>query len=640
MPTPSSHPRPRLPLAAALALAAAALIARPAHAEAPRFEADVDRNQVTVGDAFVYEVTLGVGQDQVSDYRPPEFKGVRVLSASRAPNQSTQMQFGGAGMFVQATYTWDYQLQALQKGPVTIGPARVRVNGQEFKTSPVTVVVGSAGATAPPPLSAPQAAAPATPGAPAPEPPGGAPPEAASGGSFIRLVTDKQKAYVGEAISATWFLYLNQPADKYDTQVEPTMEGFWTEDVTLPSRRGGMVLNDEVVQGRHYQVGAAMRKVLFALHPGHLTITPMEAQLSRVDFFGAQMRSQRVRSAPTTLDILPLPTAGQPNAFDPANVGTFTLTRRIDRTQVATGDAVTLTLEIGGHGNIRKVALPPVPQVDGWKTYDPRVQVTVDPGNGVEGTKKAEILMLPQRPGTFEIPAQTLDYFDPTTERYAQATVPPIAVTVTGAALAAGAGGAGAAAAAGPAAGTGAENVIATEIRPIHARGELRRNLSATLLHTRAFIGVLVAPPLLFGLALFGLGMRDKLSADTGAARRRRSRQRVQAHLQAAEAHRRRRDLGAFYNELDRVVREAMSHRLGVAAAGLRIDELRAHLASLGLGEADAARVVALLEDCDRARFAPGSMAGDDAALGAALDQAGEVVTAIESAPGRGGERT
>lgn len=629
-------PRPlrRLsPLTAAALVAGTLATAGPARAEAPRFQADVDRAQVTAGDAFVYEVTLGVGQDQVSDYRPPDFKGLRVLSASRQPNQSTQMQFGGAGMFVQVTYTWQYQLQTQQKGAVTIGPARVKVNGHEFKTSPVTVAVGSAGATAPPPM--PQAAAPA--GA-APSPPTDtAVPEAASGGSFIRVVTDKQKAYVGDAISATWFLYLNQPADKYDTQVEPTMEGFWTEDVALPSRRGGMVLNEEVVQGRRYQVGPAMRKALFPLHPGRLTIGPMEAQLSRVDFFGTPMRSQRLRSSPTTLEILPLPTAGQPNAFDPANVGTFTLTRRIDRTQVATGEAVTLTLEIGGHGNIRKVALPATPKLDGWKTYDPRVQVNIDPGNGVEGTKSAEILMLPQRPGTFEIPGQTLDYFDPATEKYQQATVPPIAITVTGAAIAGSAGGATAPAAAVP--GAGLENVIAGEIRPIHTRGQLRGAPGSTFLRsggvTGAFWAVLLGPPLLFGLALLGLGLRDKLSADTGATRRRRSRKKVQAHLAAAEGHRRRRELGAFYNELDRLVREALSHRLGATAAGLRMDELREHLGTLGLAGADTARVVTLLEDCDRARFAPGSMASDDASLAAALERAGEVVAAIESAPGR-----
>ncbi|HEY4185419.1 MAG TPA: BatD family protein [Polyangia bacterium] len=627
------RPALRRHLTAGLAVAAviAAAAPRAAHAEPPRFQADVDSNQVLVGDSFIYEVTLGVGQDQVSDYRPPDFKGLRVLSASRAPNQSTQMQFGGAGMFVEVSYSWRYQLAAQQKGNITIGPARVRVNGHELHTSPVTVAVGGASANTPPPLPAPAGNTNATPAAPPTDAP---PPEAADGGSFIRLVTDKQKAYVGEAIAATWFLYMNQPHDKYDTQVEPTMEGFWTEDVTLPNRRGGMVLNEELVQGRRYQVGPAMKKVLFPLHAGRLTVTPMEAQLSRVDFFGTAMRSQHVRSAPTIIEVLPLPKEGQPTNFDAANVGTFTLARRVDRTQVAVGDAVTLTVDIGGHGNIRKVALPPSPKLDGWKTYDPRVQINVDPGNGVEGTKTAEILLLPERPGTFTIPGQTLDFFDPASGRYEQAITTPIAVTVTGTAIAAtGAGGA-----SGPtaAAGAGIENVIATEIRPIHNRTELRRELGATFLRTRGFLGVLLAPPLLFGLVVFGFGLRDRLTEDSGATRRRRSRKKVQAHFVAAEAHRRRRELAAFHIEIDRVIRETMSHRLGVPVAGLRMDEVRAHLAALGLAEADADRVVALLEECDRARFAPGSVPSDDAALGATLDRAVEAVGLLEGAS-RGG---
>lgn len=629
------HPAAGIVLVATAAAIAGTARSRPAHAEAPRFQAEVDRNHAVVGDSFICEVTLNVGQDQVTDYRPPDFKGLRVLSAARVPNQSTQMQFGGAGMFVEVSYSWRYELAAQQKGSVTIGAAHVRVNGREFHTSPVVVSVGSsAGATTPPPLQAPSAGSgpPSAPGA------GEAPPpEAADGGSFIRLVTDKQKVYVGEAIAATWFLYMNQPHEKFDTQVEPTMEGFWTEDVTLPSRRGGMVLNDEIVQGRRYQVGPVMRKALFPLRAGHLGITSMEAELSHVDFFGTAARSQHVRSTPTTIEVLPLPRDGQPAGFDPANVGAFTLARRIDRSQVGVGEAVTLTLDIAGRGNIRKLGLPPLPKFEGWKTYDPRLQINIDPGNGVEGTKTAEILLLPDRPGAFNIPGQTLDFFDPATGHYAQVTAPPIAVTVTGTGMTApGAGGTNATGTAGVAnqAGGAVENVISAEIRPIHARAELRRDLGATFLRTRAFLGFLAAPPLLFGVLVLGFGLRDRLTRDSGATRRRRSRRKVQAHFAAAEAHRRRREVGAFHIEIDRVVREAMSHRLGTPVAGLRMEEIRTHLFAMGLGEADAGRIVGLLEECDRARFAPGSVPGDDAALAATLDRAAEVVGGIEGSPG------
>ncbi|HEY8922931.1 MAG TPA: BatD family protein [Polyangia bacterium] len=621
-------------LAATLAAALTAAAGADARAEAPRFQGEVDRNQVTVGEPFIYQVTVSVGNDQVTDYRPPDFKGLRVLSAPRAPNQSTQMQFGGAGMYVEVNYSWRYELAATQKGNVAIGPARIKVNGQEFRSTVVTVAVGAAGGPppSPPPVAGPPSPAPAS-GAVAPPSSGVVP---AGGGSFIRLVTDKQKAYVGEAISATWFLYMNQSHNKYDVQKEPTMEGFWTEDVTLPSRRGGMILNEELVQGRPYQVGAAMKKALFPLHAGRLSITPMEAQLSRVDFFGTAVRSQRVTSSPVEIEVLPLPKDGQPPGFDPANVGTFTIATKVDRPQVATGEAVTLTVEIAGHGNVRKVALPAVPDLDGWKKYDPRVNVTIDPATGADGTKVAEILLLPARPGRFTVPALTLDTFDPAIGRYRHAVTDPIELTVTGAALAGagdgpGPGGPGAAPAAGSGSGSSVDNVIASEIRPIHARAELRRDLGATFWRTRAFLGVVVGPPLLFGLVVVGLRVRDRRARDTDAIRRRRSREKVRAHFAAAEGHRRNRQVAAFYIEIERVLREALSHRLGVAAAGLTMDDVRARAGELGLTSADADKLVAALEECDRARFAPGSVPSDDAALGAALDRAAELAAQIEA---------
>src|SRR3954453_7869863 len=111
------------PRAVATVLAVLAVaVAGAARAEAPRFLGEVDRNQVTVGEPFVYQVTLSAGNDQISDYRPPDFKGFRVLSTPRAPNQSTQMQFGAAGMFVEVNYSWRYELAAQQKGNLSIGP--------------------------------------------------------------------------------------------------------------------------------------------------------------------------------------------------------------------------------------------------------------------------------------------------------------------------------------------------------------------------------------------------------------------------------------------------------------------------------------------------------------------------------------
>jgi hypothetical protein len=643
-------------LAAALAAAAILTYAGAARAEAPRFIAEVDRNQVAVGEPFVYEVTLSVGNDQISDYRPPDFKGLRVLRTPAAPNQSTQMQFGGAGMFVQISYSWRYELAATQKGTITIGPAHARVGGQDFRSSLVTVSTSasaaprpmgtpSGAAAAPVPQSSydPSGAAPSTAGPPGVPP--GVPPEASEGGSFIRMVTDKQKVYVGEALSAAWYLYMSEPADKYDTQVEPHTEGFWTEDVTVPSRRGGLLLSQEVVQGRPYQVGMVLKKALFPLEPGRLTITPMEAEIARSDFFGSAVRTQRVRSAPSVIEVLPLPKTSQqtsqPVGFDPANVGTYTLAARVDRDKVAVGEPVTLTIEVAGQGNLRKLALPAIPRLEGWKTYEPRVNVVIDPASGTSGTKIAEVLLLPERSGAVVLPALGLDTFDPASHRYARAETKPMTLTATGDGAAAVPGAP--ASSATKAGGAFNENVIAGEIRPVHARAPLRRDLGTTFFRTRGFEFLLVLPPLGLVLAVAGFRLRDRLTQDTGSRRRRRARQKVRAHLSAADRHRLRGEAGAFFIEIDRVIREALTSRLGHPVKGLRMDELRALLAARGLPVKEIDRVIALLEECDKARFAPGGIgmnvgsdggaASLDSSLATTLDLASDLILFIEKAP-------
>ncbi|MES1171829.1 MAG: BatD family protein [Bacteroidota bacterium] len=624
-----------------------------ARAEPPRFIAEVERNQVPVGEVFVYQVTLSVGGDEVSDYRPPDFKGFRVLSRPTAPNQSTQMQFGGAGMFVQISFTWRYEIAAAQKGSLTIGAARARVGGQDFRSNVVVVsasgaaAAGSSAAARVDPTSPTSPTSPAQPGvgpAPGAAGPGELPPEASSGGSFIRVTTDKQKVFVGEAVSATWSLYMSQAADKYDTRVEPQTEGFWSEDIQVQSRRGGLVLSQEMVQGRNYQVGTVVKRALFPLRSGRLTITPMEAEISRSDFFGNAVRSQRVRSVPTVIEVMPLPKAGQPSGFEVANVGTFTLAARVDRAQVPVGEAVTVTIEVGGRGNLRKLVLPSVQKPDGWKAYEPRVNTVIDPASGVTGTKTAEVLLLPERPGTVTVPALVLDTFDPETQRYVRAETTPITLTATGDAVAvtAGVGGSGTAPR-GPA--RAAENVLADEIRPLHTRAALRRDIGTTFFRTRGFLGVLLLPPFGFVLALVGFRLRDRWAEDTGPRRRRRVRQKVRAHLAAADAHRQRGDARALFIEVDRVLRETIASRMGTSVKALRMDELRALLTARGLPAAETDRVISLLEQCDGARFgasAPGVGAGagagagaggDGAALSAALDQANALIDVIEKIP-------
>jgi hypothetical protein len=606
---------------------AAALLAPAARAQGPSFIARADRGRAAVGEALVFEVTLSLQQEaRVDGYHAPDFKGFRVLGEQ--PSQSTQIQMTGTTSFVQTVYSWRYELEPTDKGAVNIGAARVRVGGRELRTSPVTLMVGDAvpGAAPRPHRGgvSPLNVFPSLPPAAPPQPASGAP-----GKNFLRVVPSKTKAYVGEQVTVEWFLYLTERQDRYLTVVEPHADGFWSEDLPVPSAQGRLALQQGTYDGQTYLVAPLLRRALFALQPGRLTITPMESEISQVDFFGSTLRTDRLKAEPLSIDIMPLPTAGQPRGFDPAAVGQFTIAARVDHERAPVGEPVTLTLTITGQGNLRKLPAPPLEPLAGWKAYDPKVSVNIQPGDVVSGVKTVEYLLLPERPGTTMIPAFVLPYFDPAAGTYTTQKTAPLRIEVVGEAAA----GAGKAAPLVPAGG-GAENLLGIDIRPLRARATLHRDLGTTLYRSRLFLAVLGGPPLAFGLTVMIGRIRDRLSQDTERARRRKLRRLVRRRLGAAEDHMESGRASPFYVEIDRVLRELLSGKLARPVTGLAREELRALMVAAGAPADLAERAIAELEACDRARFAPGGV--DQTEMRAALDRAGELIMQIDRTPLRG----
>jgi hypothetical protein len=546
---------------------------------------------------------------------------------------------------MRTTSSWRYELAPSESGRLTIGPARVRVGRRELRTAPVSVMVGS-GALSPPGRNADPVPA------PRPRPrrrlPGGmvspfddlfgrsAEPEpSARGGQsgFVKVTADKRKVYEGEQVTVEWWLYLSDAGYRYQPITEPRTDGFWIEELPVPSTQGNISLAPHTHEGQSYLAAPIIRRALFPLKTGTLTITPLEAEISQVDLFGRTMRGQRLQADPLQIEVLPLPRAGQPPGFDPAAVGKLSMQASLDRAQVAVGEAVTLTVTVSGQGNLRKLSVPRLPALNGFRAYEPKVDLKLDTGGAsFGGSKVIEHLLLPERPGTVTVPALELAYFDPATRKYEVARTEPLRMVVTGEPSKA----SGTAAASGRAsASTGIENVLSAEIRPARERAELRRDLGTTLYRSRGFFWAVLLPPLAFGVTAAVQRFRRRLGQDTEGSRRRQARRLVRRHLRAAQVQLDAGNTAAFYVEIDRVLSGALATRLGRPTAGLSRAELGDQLEASGLPRELGERAIAALEACDRARFAPGS--GGSEQRTAAFEQAAELLLQIEKAPsGRG----
>ena len=617
-----------------LVAAGTLLCAGAAFAQGTSFSARAGRNPVGAGEAFPFDISLSLDNARMEDYRPPDFRGFRIVA--QQPSQSTQIQMGGGGGFMRQIYTWHYQLVALQKGKLTIAPASVRVDGKELHTEKVAVTVVDTGQAQPgqqPRQQLPRGI-PGFPGSnfffpdleadtepePLPEPA-----KPAGRRNFLRVVPSKTKAFAGEQITVEWLMYLTERQNNYSPTKEPRTDGFWAEELEVPQNRGGLSLSEQVLEGRVYLFAPLMRKALFGLNPGKYTITPLEADISRVDFFGATTHSEHLKADPVTLEIVPLP-AGAPAGFDPSAVGRFTLAAEVDRDHVQVGEAITLKLRLDGQGNLRKIPLPAMPRLEGWKIYEPKVNVQMNRGDDIGGSKTAEYLLLPERPGQTTVPAFAFSYFDTHKAAYATVKTEPLHIVVTGEALVAQ--GAHAPAPAATPSSSGSENLLAIDVRPLRSRPSLRRDLGSMLYHSPALLGVAVAPPLLFALvSVFGLA-RAHLGRETEGKRRRKLRRSADRRLRIATAHLREGRLAPSLGEIERVLSEFLTGKVGRPVAGMSRDELRAALASVGARQSLVDSTAAALDTCDRARFAPGSINPEEA--GTAIDRASEIIEEFE----------
>ena len=561
---------------------------------ANRFEARVSTEQVTLDQSFELQIILEAdGRQVLESYRPPTVPDFEVLHQSTQQGQQWNI-FNGTQV-MRRTEIHQYVLRPRKKGLLVIGPAVVRINGKELQTKPIKILASNPprnSANPPPP----------NPGTVTP-PQVGAAPESARGDEdlFIDARVDKAKIYVGEQLTATWRIFTRADIIKYRNLSEPKHEDFWSEDLFSPG--GHLSWDRTTVKGRDYVVALLMKKALFPLKAGKLTISSLEAEATTLETAFYANASASRKSSPISVEVMPLPADGRPAGFESANVGQFQLQASVDRDKIVAGAAVTWKVTLRGTGNIRQVRLPKLGKVDGWKLYEPTVRENITPGEPMQGEKVYTFIAQPERGGTLALPAIALPYFDPATAKYATTSTNPINVTIEGDPSKVGNA---------PVA-PSADNVLQQQIRPIRNLQSPRQSVASALWRSRYRPWVLSAPPGLWLLILGVDGVSQRLRRETEGSKRRRAKRLAKQRLRVAEYHVKAARPSAFFGECARAIYELLEWRLGQKVEALTLTELRALLEMRGVQSELAEKIVHELESCDFARFAqsasgPGEM--------------------------------
>jgi len=265
---------------------------------------------------------------------------------------------------------------------------------------------------------------------------------------FVNTIISHSEAYLGEKISVTYELYSRNSIDNYRFTDYTAIDGIIARDMPEDRLRAEYVY----VDGLRYVKYEIRQLLLDPIRSGIYTIPSFNLQVNVIttDSSGSMFGSGPGslfgmgpglinRSVPVYLQtdakqltIKPLPQEGRPSDFS-GIVGELNLEGSYSREQVNYGEFLSFQATISGNCNLdgfRNISAGGIPGFTVYETLKNTVESVINSEYRVQ--KEFELVMVPERTGTLDVPPFSISYFNPVTEKYERATIPGISVEVTG----------------------------------------------------------------------------------------------------------------------------------------------------------------------------------------------------------------
>jgi len=569
-----------------------------------RFTASVSKSTVAVGEPFKLTYTIN---SNASSFSGPDLSAFDVYSG---PNQSSEINMSGGNISQKINYF--YTLAAKKTGKITISPAKIRVANGLIQSNPVEINVSKS--------------------AQAPNQTGSASQNTQTNqraeNLFIRAELSKSSCYLGEPVVVTYKVYNRYSMVNLSDVKYPSFNGFYSEEITLDKNGKN---SQEVLNGLQYTVVELKKTLLIPQKSGKLEIPPLDVtflvrerstpQSIFDQLMGGGYRDVEVKgkSQVLNLEVLPLPSTGKPADFTGA-VGQYSFKIEHGASQLKSGDAFNLKMNIQGKGNLKLVEKPSLQMPAEIEIYDPQEKenLQVNAG-GMSGTKTFDYLLIPRAGGSFTLGPFSFTYFDPLRKSYQTITSAAIKLEVEKSA-----GDQTYIARSGAQSGT---QVIASDIRfnktqssplvPIADRG---------FLFSPLFYFFATLPPLfLLGLMVYRKRQKFK-NENKGIFKVKEAGSLAKKRLHTAKEFEKSGKTEEFYAETLRALYGYLGDKLQIPVSELNrsnlIERLNAHSVSPELEN----QVVGILNTCEMARYSPGSVS----AMSDVYDSAVLVITELE----------
>ncbi|RXP64491.1 protein BatD [Lutibacter sp. HS1-25] len=562
------------------------------------FKASVSKNKLGVNQRF--RVEFAVNKQGADNFEPPSFENFRVVAGpSSSINQSW---INGKSSFSQA---YIYIVEPTREGEYTIGSAKIEYEGKIISSNPVKITV--------------------TKEVEVPKDPNN-PEYIAQQNIHLVAEVSNLSPYVGEGIYVVYKLFVSENISVNDWRVSesPQYNGFWNQDIEVRE----IEVKKGKYNGEDYRYIVLKKAVLIPQRDGKLTIEPMKMNFSvgiptgNGDFFGNMITrniSYSAESPTKDVNVKALPEVGKPADFTGA-VGDFDFTVAANKNELKANDAAQIDVKVSGSGNLKLFDIPKIVTPAELEVYTPEHKEDVATSlSGLRGSVSDTYTIVPQYKGKYKIPAVSFSYFNPSEEKYKTITIEPIIVDVLeGKEL--------------PSAGNTTDTsvvkqqVVANDnnFRFIALRTEFHTKQKKEFLHTTQFYLLLLLPFLAIPIGIFIGKKRAKRAGDIFGNKIRLADRLARKYLFAAK-----KQLGnheAFYVALEKALHNFLKAKLFVETSDISKEKIAEMLEKKGVDAATINEFIAVLKDCDFARYTPTT----NVMMKQEYEKAKEVITKVD----------
>ena len=562
------------------------------------FDAKVSKKRLGLNERLRIDFEMNENGD---NFNPPPFKNFQIISG---PQQAVSRSWVNGVQSFSKTYT--YFLTPRSKGNFTIGQAEVTINGEIYKTSPIEIEVTNA--------------------VKKPNDPNNV--EGQIDGN-IHLVAEvsNPNPYLNEGITIIYKLYFRNPISVSDvSELEtPSYGDFWSHLIKI----GRAEINMRgTFKGESYNEVVWRKAVLYPQKSGNLILEPLTLDLTlslpsnRRDLFGRRILTQSQKTITTgerVIKVKDLPKKNKPENFSGA-VGKFDFDLILSKNALKASESFQAKIKVRGKGNLNLFNLPSINVPNTLEVYEPehneKVKVTL---SGIQGTVEDSYTIVPQFQGKYPIPSIEFNYFDPKLEAYKTLFSQELIVDVYD----------------GPTSGlpsvnnslSKSKNSIVpndSSFRFIKLETKLQQKNQKIFWRSYLFWALLFIPIVLIITSILIKKYILNKTEDLTTRKQKRAQQLAKKYLSSAKKVIQ--DQAKFYEALERALHNYLKAKLKIETTELSKSKIQKLLNDKGIDKQISSEYVEVIENCERARYAPGSSINTKEDL----EKSGELISKID----------